>query len=163
MGDAPGAARLPVPRGHPLRAAGLAPCRVVHGDAAAGAWRLRRLRFPVLRLGLLRGRVVRRQGRRLRRPRRPPGASGARSGPVRTGKLGVKDPAAAGAKAVEAAPRPAGEGIGLDIGDKVTHDSYGLGTVVGLEGAGSSAVAKIDFGGGQVKRLLLRYSPVTKL
>ncbi|MCK6209966.1 UvrD-helicase domain-containing protein [Georgenia sp. EYE_87] len=98
------------------------------------------------------------------RDREVRGASGARSGPVRTGKLGVKDTATtAGTKVADAAPRPAGEGLGLDIGDKVTHDTYGLGTVVGLEGAGSSAVAKIDFGGGQVKRLLLRYSPVTKL
>ena len=45
----------------------------------------------------------------------------------------------------------------------MTHDSYGLGTVVGLEGAGSSAVAKIDFGSSGTKRLLLRYSPVVKL
>ena len=59
--------------------------------------------------------------------------------------------------------RPAGDIPGFDIGDKVTHDSYGLGTVIGLEGAGSSAVAKVDFGDGQVKRLLLRYAPVTKL
>lgn len=51
----------------------------------------------------------------------------------------------------------------LAIGDKVTHDSYGMGTVVAVEGAGNNAVAKIDFGGDGVKRLLLRYSPVTKL
>ncbi len=48
-------------------------------------------------------------------------------------------------------------------GVRVTHDSYGLGTVVSLEGSGSSAVAKIDFGSSGTKRLLLRYSPVTKL
>ncbi len=51
----------------------------------------------------------------------------------------------------------------LAVGDKVTHDSYGLGTVVGVEGAGANAVAKIDFGTDGTKRLLLRYSPVTKL
>jgi DNA helicase-2/ATP-dependent DNA helicase PcrA len=51
----------------------------------------------------------------------------------------------------------------LAIGDKVTHDSYGLGVVVGIEGAGQNAVAKIDFGTDGTKRLLLRYSPVTKL
>ena len=51
----------------------------------------------------------------------------------------------------------------LAVGERVTHDSYGLGTVVSLEGSGSSAVAKIDFGSGGTKRLLLRYSPVTKL
>ncbi|GAA4417472.1 DNA helicase PcrA [Georgenia halophila] len=106
---------------------------------------------------------------------------GGRSGPVRTGKLGVGTTAAgstgptgpaastastssattSGAAAKAATKHP--EGLGLDVGDKVTHDSYGLGTVVALEGSGSSAVAKIDFGSGHLKRLLLRYSPVTKL
>jgi len=45
----------------------------------------------------------------------------------------------------------------------VTHDAYGLGKVVAVEGAGTNAVAKIDFGSEGTKRLLLRYSPVTKL
>ncbi|MFD1716639.1 UvrD-helicase domain-containing protein [Georgenia deserti] len=91
--------------------------------------------------------------------------------PARTGKLGAPTDTAASRTAASlgksaTAPAAAGgkaEGFGLDVGDKVTHDSYGLGTVVALEGSGSSAVAKIDFGGGGVKRLLLRYSPVTKL
>ena len=48
-------------------------------------------------------------------------------------------------------------------GDRVTHDSYGLGTVIALEGAGPNAVAKVDFGTDGIKRLLLRFSPVTKL
>lgn len=86
------------------------------------------------------------------------GGSGSRSGPVRTRRSEPESPSFG-----SAAPRPAGDIPGFDIGDKVTHDSYGLGTVVGLEGSGSSAVAQIDFGGGQVKRLLLRYAPVTKL
>lgn len=58
---------------------------------------------------------------------------------------------------------PKGDVPSLAIGDKVTHDSYGMGTVVAVEGAGANAVAKIDFGADGVKRLLLRYSPVTKL
>ncbi|MFH5822160.1 DNA helicase PcrA [Georgenia sp. AZ-5] len=93
------------------------------------------------------------------------GGSGARSGPVRTGKLGATATTtpSTGAKFGSATPRPDTDVPGLDVGDKVTHDSYGVGTVIALEGAGSSAVAKIDFGGGQTKRLLLRYSPVTKL
>jgi DNA helicase II / ATP-dependent DNA helicase PcrA len=62
-----------------------------------------------------------------------------------------------------ATPRPAGDVPSLQVGDRVTHDSYGLGTVVVLEGAGPNAVAKIDFGTEGTKRLLLRYSPVTKL
>ena len=51
----------------------------------------------------------------------------------------------------------------LAVGDKVTHDAYGLGTVVALEGVGQNAVAKVDFGSSGTKRLLLRFSPVTKL
>ena len=51
----------------------------------------------------------------------------------------------------------------LDAGDKVTHDSFGLGTVIRVEGQGDRAMAHIDFGDGPPKRLLLRYAPVTKL
>jgi DNA helicase-2/ATP-dependent DNA helicase PcrA len=51
----------------------------------------------------------------------------------------------------------------LAPGDKVTHDSFGLGTVVSVEGAGDKSVASIDFGSDGVKRLLLRYAPVDKL
>ena len=49
------------------------------------------------------------------------------------------------------------------VGDRVTHDSFGLGTVLAVEGVGTKAVAKIDFGGDGTKRLLLRFAPVTKL
>ncbi len=52
----------------------------------------------------------------------------------------------------------------LDPGDRVQHDSFGLGTVVAVEGPGTdNAVASIDFGTDGVKRLLLRYAPVEKL
>ncbi|HWJ68122.1 MAG TPA: DNA helicase PcrA [Nocardioides sp.] len=51
----------------------------------------------------------------------------------------------------------------LAPGDKVTHDSFGLGTVVSVEGQGEKSVASIDFGSDGVKRLLLRYAPVDKL
>ncbi len=51
----------------------------------------------------------------------------------------------------------------LAAGDRVTHDTFGLGTVVSVEGAGAQAVASIDFGSQGVKRLLLRYAPVEKL
>lgn len=70
---------------------------------------------------------------------------------------------ATGAKFGSATPRSDTAVPTLAIGDRVTHDAYGLGTVVGLEGAGPNAVAKVDFGTEGTKRLLLRYSPVTKL
>lgn len=70
--------------------------------------------------------------------------------------------ASTGAKFGSATPRA--NIPSLDIGDRVTHDSYGLGRVVNLEKPGTpSVVAHIDFGDGSVKRLMLRYTPVTKL
>ncbi len=51
----------------------------------------------------------------------------------------------------------------LEPGDRVVHDSFGMGTVVALEGVAEKAVASIDFGSEGVKRLLLRYAPVEKL
>ena len=68
-----------------------------------------------------------------------------------------------GATFGSAKPRPDSAIPQLSVGDRVTHDSYGLGTVIALEGAGPNAVAKVDFGTDGVKRLLLRFSPVTKL
>ncbi len=82
------------------------------------------------------------------RPRRPAAATSPRP-PLR---------ADAAAKA-----KPAREIPSLEPGDRVQHDSFGLGTVVALEGAGDRAVASIDFGSEGVKRLLLRYAPVEKL
>jgi DNA helicase-2/ATP-dependent DNA helicase PcrA len=59
--------------------------------------------------------------------------------------------------------KPAREIPSLEPGDRVVHDSFGLGTVVSLEGSGDKTVASIDFGSEGVKRLLLRYAPVEKL
>lgn len=53
--------------------------------------------------------------------------------------------------------------VSLAIGDRVTHDQFGLGTVVGVKGTGANAEATIDFGEAKPKRLLLRYAPVEKL
>ncbi|QFQ99882.1 DNA helicase PcrA [Streptomyces phaeolivaceus] len=53
--------------------------------------------------------------------------------------------------------------VSLAVGDRVTHDQFGLGTVVGVGGAGANAEATIDFGDAKPKRLLLRYAPVEKL
>jgi DNA helicase-2/ATP-dependent DNA helicase PcrA len=51
----------------------------------------------------------------------------------------------------------------LEPGDKVTHDTFGLGTVVRVEGEGDKSVAHVDFRDEGTKRLLLRYAPVEKL
>jgi len=49
-------------------------------------------------------------------------------------------------------------------GDRVIHDKFGMGKVLEIAGTGNNAQVTIDFGGNVgAKRLLLRYSPVTKL
>lgn len=53
--------------------------------------------------------------------------------------------------------------VSLAVGDRVTHDQFGLGTVVAVKGTGGNAEATIDFGEAKPKRLLLRYAPVEKL
>jgi len=54
--------------------------------------------------------------------------------------------------------------IALSAGDRVTHDSYGLGTVVRTLGEGDKTQAEVDFGGELgVKRFVLRYAPLEKL
>jgi DNA helicase II / ATP-dependent DNA helicase PcrA len=52
----------------------------------------------------------------------------------------------------------------LRPGDRVTHDKYGLGTVVSSDGVGTDAEVKVDFGDGYgIKHLLLAYAPIEKL
>ena len=63
-------------------------------------------------------------------------------------------------------PKPTGKKsvtMELNPGDRVTHDTFGLGTVIAVTGDGDKAEATIDFGGYGQKRLLLRYAPVGKL
>ncbi|MCG2621025.1 DNA helicase PcrA [Arthrobacter sp. I2-34] len=73
-------------------------------------------------------------------------------------------PATSSAPAAVRAGRvqPQKEIIALTVGDKVSHTSFGNGTVLSLEGAGDKTVAKVKFDIGE-KRLLLRYAPLTKL
>ena len=83
-------------------------------------------------------------------------AAAGRAPQRRFGTATARSDAAQKAKAGRAIPS-------LDPGDRVQHDTFGLGTVVALEGAGDNAVASIDFGTEGVKRLLLRYAPVEKI
>ncbi|MFF3875387.1 DNA helicase PcrA [Streptomyces sp. NPDC001978] len=53
--------------------------------------------------------------------------------------------------------------VSLAVGDRVTHDQFGLGTVLAVTGEGDKAQATIDFGDAKPKRLVLRYAPVEKL
>jgi DNA helicase-2/ATP-dependent DNA helicase PcrA len=51
----------------------------------------------------------------------------------------------------------------LEVGQRVSHDTFGLGTVVALAGEGDKSEATINFGQYGEKRLLLRYAPVVVL
>ncbi len=72
-------------------------------------------------------------------------------------------------KFVQSAPPPRATGkkssitISLNVGDRVAHDTFGLGTVVKISGEGDRTEATINFGQLGEKRLLLRYAPVEKL
>nr|WP_311733870.1 DNA helicase PcrA [Streptosporangium becharense] len=86
-----------------------------------------------------------------------------RSDPRKTawGAATRRDSAAAPAR------KPGGAGgrkvPNLAPGDRVTHDSFGLGTVVSVDGVAEKTKVKIDFGSGGEKTLLLAYAPVEKL
>ena len=51
----------------------------------------------------------------------------------------------------------------FQIGDKITHDTYGLGTVIATQDKGRNSIITVDFGSDGVKRLMLRVAPIEKL
>jgi len=53
--------------------------------------------------------------------------------------------------------------LNLEIGDRVLHQTFGMGTVIALTGAEDKAEATINFGTYGDRRLLLRYAPVEKI
>jgi DNA helicase-2/ATP-dependent DNA helicase PcrA len=54
--------------------------------------------------------------------------------------------------------------LSLDVGDRVNHDKYGLGTVVASDGVGPRATVTIDFGSaGTVRLMLIGGVPMQKL
>ena len=88
-----------------------------------------------------------------------------RLGPSFSGARGSDRPAVA-TLAARPGVRSAGKRpvISLHSGDRVSHDSFGLGTVVRVEGEGDKSMAHVDFGEETgTKRLLLRYAPLVKL
>ena len=81
--------------------------------------------------------------------------------PTSAGRRNFSSAAARADAAAKA--KPSREIPSLEPGDRVLHDSFGMGTVVATEGQADKTVASIDFGSEGVKRLLLRYAPVEKL
>ena len=90
--------------------------------------------------------------------------TGAHTGLGAPTSAGRRNFTAAAARADAAAKsKPARDVPSLAPGDRVVHDTFGMGTVVAMDGVGDKSVASIDFGSEGVKRLLLRYAPVEKL
>lgn len=93
------------------------------------------------------------------------GAGASRRGPsfsggTRGGRRDVKRPSFGSGRA----PRAAADLPQLAIGDRVTHDSFGMGTVTDVAGVGEKTQIEVQFKPPHgTKRLLLRYAPITKL
>jgi DNA helicase-2/ATP-dependent DNA helicase PcrA len=82
--------------------------------------------------------------------------SGSDSAQARIAERGMRSTAFKGWKETPA--------LSLEIGDRVNHDKYGLGTVVATDGVGPRATATIDFGSsGTVRLMLIGSVPMIKL
>ena len=92
------------------------------------------------------------------------GSSGSgRSGKVTTRRIA---PSAASKSKPNTGSAASGNGLSISdfqIGDRITHDKFGLGTVVDLQDKGSKSVITVDFGSDGVKRLMLAVAPIEKL
>ena len=55
------------------------------------------------------------------------------------------------------------DSLGLKIGDDVTHDKFGEGVIIDIEGSGDRAEATVNFRDVGEKRLLLAWAPLQKL
>lgn len=71
-------------------------------------------------------------------------------------------------RSVAASAAKSGKGSRLSVadfavGDKITHDQYGLGTVTGIQDKGANSVLEVDFRSEGVKRLMIRVAPIEKL
>lgn len=51
----------------------------------------------------------------------------------------------------------------LDVGDRVLHASFGMGTVLAVHGVGDATKVDVDFGSAGSKRLSLKHAPMEKL
>ena len=82
------------------------------------------------------------------------------SGGIGGGRSDVKRPSfGSGRTPVSAAAMPQ-----LSVGDRVTHDSFGMGSVTEVSGQGEKTQVEVQFKPPNgTKRLLLRYAPLTKL
>jgi DNA helicase-2/ATP-dependent DNA helicase PcrA len=54
-------------------------------------------------------------------------------------------------------------GLELAIGDRITHDDFGTGLVLGVNGEGAKRIAEVLFDAVGKKKLLIKIAPITKL
>lgn len=99
--------------------------------------------------------------------RRGSGSGSSGAGSSRAGKVTTRRIAPTSGSKPKSASVPA-KGNGLTIadfaiGDRITHDKFGLGTVVDLQDKGPKSVITVDFGSDGVKRLMLAVAPIEKL
>ena len=90
------------------------------------------------------------------------GKSSGKSGKVTTRRAKPKDLT----KSAPASSLDGNNGLSISdfqIGDRITHDHYGLGKVIETQDKGANSVITVDFGTDGVKRLLLRVAPIEKL
>lgn len=93
------------------------------------------------------------------------GSSGSgRSGKVTTRRTTPMRKKAASSPSSSSAGADNGLNIAdFQVGDKITHDKFGLGTVLETQDKGRNSVITVDFGSDGVKRLMLRAAPIEKL
>lgn len=90
------------------------------------------------------------------------GKPSGKSGKVTTRRVKPKDLT----KSAPASSLDGNNGLSISdfqIGDRITHDHYGLGKVIETQDKGANSVITVDFGTDGVKRLLLRVAPIEKL
>ena len=94
------------------------------------------------------------------------GKSGGKSGKVTTRRVKPKNKPVDLTKSSSAGPAGSHNDLNIadvHVGDKLTHDHFGLGTVIETQDKGMNSVITVDFGNGEVKRLLLRMAPIEML
>ncbi|WP_255450232.1 DNA helicase PcrA [Skermania sp. ID1734] len=101
-------------------------------------------------------------------PSKSVGAGNGRDWP-RTQRPGWREGFGSGGGFGSARPKPATRSrnntdLVLDVGDRVSHDKYGLGVVIAADGIGQRATVTIDFGtAGKVRLMLIGGVPMVKL
>ena len=94
------------------------------------------------------------------------GKSSGKSGKVTTRRVKPKTKPVDLTKSSQASQTDNRSGLSISdvhVGDRLTHDHFGMGTVIEIQDKGANSVITVDFGNGEVKRLLLRMTPIEML